>query len=385
MREQLHAEFVPARMEGQPGQGDERVAPPCPEPRVARHHRRFAVRAAHKEFFPFVGKVALQRFGLPRRFRAAFGLFLPEGFHELALTVRDVKRLRGSREEHGFAGGEADFKDAGLEEVFLIVEAAFLLDHVLHVAVPVGLGIEDRIALRLHVQGGQGVVGFHAEAVGGGKGFGAQNGVGARQPVRVAEGQQRLDAQDHGRGVRPHAAHFVAQDEQPPSRDEHEFAAQRDLAETVAEHRPFTDLHLLQIFVAARVVDPGMLAAGKEKLPLAHEQRFLDGGEQDVAAYGPFEIGHEQAVVLARVASEERTGSVIPQSVGFNPLFAERFSDILAGRFIETELHAHSFQRKEGEKDDRANEGGGPPVGTGGTKEGQGTPTGMREAPRERA
>ncbi len=59
-----------------------------------------------------------------------------------------------------------------------------------------------------------------------------------------------------------------------------------------------------------------------------------------------FQIGHEQAVILPRIAADERAGSVITEAVGLDPFFPQGFSDILARGLIETKLHVHSFTAK---------------------------------------
>ena len=91
-----------------------------------------------------------------------------------------------------------------------------------------------------------------------------------------------------------------------------------------------------------------MFAAGEKELPVCHEQGFFECGEQHIAACGPGQLGDEQAVILARIATYQRAGGVIAQAVGLQPLLAEGLAQVLAGRTVKLELHVSSSTGKDG-------------------------------------
>ena len=133
-----------------------------------------------------------------------------------------------------------------------------------------------------------------------------------------------------------------------PSRQQHELAGQRHIAETVAERGPEPGRGGLHVFMPAREVHARMLAAGEEELFACHEQGFLKGGEQHMAACGPGQLGDEQAVVFARIAAYQRAGGIVAKTVGLQPLLAEGLAQVLAGGTVKLEFHVSSSTGKDG-------------------------------------
>ena len=81
------------------------------------------------------------------------------------------------------------------------------------------------------------------------------------------------------------------------------------------------------------------IAAGEEKLPIGHEQGFFQGGEHDMPPGGPGQLGDKETMILAGMAADKGTGGVIAESIGFQPLAAQGFSEVLAGWAIKEKLH----------------------------------------------
>ena len=300
-----------------------------------------------EETFPFPGQMLLQAVRLGFFVAPALALFLPQPF-EVMPAVFLLQALCGDGEIDGMAGNKIHFENSGHEQVFLEREAPLLFHEILDVVVPVLGRLPGGRAVHLQKKFGQLGIRAHGCPVQG-RGDAAVDGfVGADDRMHVAAGQQRLDAQAQGRGLGTGDTGLVAYEEDMPSRQQHELAGQRHIAETVAERGPEPGRGGLHVFMPAREVHSRMLAAGEEELFACHEQGFLKGGEQHMAACGPGQLGDEQAVVFARIAAYQRAGGIVAKTVGLQPLLAEGLAQVLAGGTVKLEFHVSSSTGKDG-------------------------------------
>ena len=151
----------------------------------------------------------------PRRFfrrKTPFLLGLPEGIKGMARMLA-LQALRGGGEVDGLPGLKGDIEDAGHEQVFLKIEAAFLLGQIFDGIIPVRRGAEDGCAVHLQEKRRQGGIRLDAHAEqGGGSGSGGRT-AGVPDGVHVAAGQQGFEAQGQGGRLRAGDGSLIA-DEQ---------------------------------------------------------------------------------------------------------------------------------------------------------------------------
>ena len=250
--------------------------------------------------------------------------------------------LQRGAENHGTLRREFDLEQAGLKQVFRVGEAALALDQVFGVVVPIGRRQKRETAVGLHEQRRHPVIRLNLEARCFRPGTHVQIHVGVRERVKIPVGKQRLDSQ---LGLRGAAFQRIADQHAVFAARHDDLARQHDIADAVAEQRPGADLGLAQIFVPLGEKVAGMLAAGEEELVPAKQQRFFQRRQQHVTSRRAVEIGDEKSVITARVARNDGAGGVISQTVGFQPLQAQRFTQVLAYRFVVFEVHVCSLLR----------------------------------------
>ena len=250
--------------------------------------------------------------------------------------------LQRGAEDHRTLRREFDLEQAGLKQVFRVGEAALALDQVFGVVVPIGRRQKRETSVGLHEQRRHPVIRLNLEARCLRPGTHVQIHVGVRERVKIPVGEQRLDSQ---LGLRGAAFQRIADQHAVFAVRHDDLARQHDIADAVAEQRPGADLGLAQIFVPLGEKVAGMLAAGEEELVPAKQQRFFQRRQQHVTPCRTVEIGDKKPVITARVARNDRAGGVISQTVGFQPLQAQRFTQVLAYRFVVFEVHVCSLLR----------------------------------------
>ena len=324
----------------QAGHGDEGVARPGFEPRVARDdvvqaaellaelvggvHQRVVERVARVVGLDFVGD---QRF-----------------------ECRGVAGVERGGEHNALTPRNGHLEIARHEEVFRLVVAAFALFGVVQTPIPVGRVVVDRgRAVELHHQVGIALIEPERHALFDGVGLGARRAVLVRPLAHGAEGQEGAQPQ---RGGRVGLEQRVANEQPVALVAEDDLLFQHHTADAIDPRGYFVPLEALDVFVAAgtEVVAHVFVQAEVEFRAVLHHG-FVERGEQHVVFVVESGHGHhKEPVVFADVAPRECGRAVGARLVGEQEFLHEGFLQVGHLRFVETkEGHKRAVGAKMGE------------------------------------
>ena len=324
----------------QAGHGDEGVARPGFEPRVARDdvvqpaellaelvggvHQRVVERVARVVGLDFVGDQRFER--------------------------RGVAGVERGGEHNALAPRNGHLEIARHEEVFRLVVAAFALFGVVQTPIPVGRVVVDRgRAVELHHQVGIALIEPERHALFDGVGLGARRAVLVRPLAHGAEGQEGAQPQ---RGGRVGLEQRVANEQPVALVAEDDLLFQHHTADAIDPRGHFVPLEALDVFVAAGTeVVAHVFVQTEVELGAVLHHGFVERGEEHVVFVVESGHGHhKEPVVFADVAPRECGRAVGARLVGEQEFLHEGFLQVGHLRFVETkEGHKRAVGAKMGE------------------------------------
>ena len=243
------------------------------------------------------------------------------------LEAAGLHLAHAGREDDRLALADGYLEIAGHPQVLAVRHAALKVLDILDAVVPVGLIDPHGFVAELHVEGGVAVIQACGDAIVYRDYIAVDGVVGDAEGVALAEGQKGAEAQRRRRmgldeGVAYQDAVLVG--------DEHLFLGEDDAADAVSDARHALAVKLAEIFMAVGAVNASLIAVDAEVEGRAVlYYGLVEARQQHMGLVAHLLYGDdEQAVLLARVATDECGAVVGARLVGAQHFFRQRLFQV---------------------------------------------------------